>query len=114
MQHAMNEMVNLGLFFTAATAITELPATATIVGISVMDLINVHLARSNSPQVKVSCDRQVASTAVSVKGGAHSQWLGMQWKFDIHKVSAKPLFEQSIHITNAYSAILRAHSSSSQ
>ena len=86
MQHAMNEMVNLGLFFTSTTATTELPATATIVGVSVLDLINVHVGRSNSPQVKVSCDRQVESTTIAAKGGAHSQWIGMNWKFDIHKV----------------------------
>jgi hypothetical protein len=86
-QKAIDEMVRLGLYFTNHNTSIELPATAKVVGVSVIDLASVHFTKPNSPRVKLACDRQIAATTIAVRGGAHAQWIGMEWKFDIHKGS---------------------------
>lgn len=86
-QKAIDEMVRLGLYFTSHCQSIELPATAKVIKVSVIDLVSVHFTKPNSPRVKLACDRQVAATTIAVRGGAHAQWVGMEWKFDIHKVS---------------------------
>eukprot|EP01035_Chromulina_nebulosa_P019251 gene19251-25103_t len=66
----------------------ELPLTVTVLGIALVDLKPIHITKSNSPRVKIACDKQIAATDVKRNNGSAAQWLGLSWKFNIYQVTS--------------------------